>query len=81
MPQLSENETHVLEALYGWWRHHKQSMVTERDLSRWLAKDGFDPSESVPVDLLVAKGWVIRAMPDVIMLTESGIAEGLRRNL
>jgi len=78
---LTENETHVLEALYGWWRHHQQSMVTEDDLSRWLVSDGFNHDTSIPIDALVARQWVVRMTPNIVMLTGAGIAEGMSRNL
>ncbi len=81
MTELTENETHVLEILYRWWRLHKQSIITVPDLTRRLVSDGFAADLVTPVDRLASKGWVTRSRPDIVMLTEAGIAEGLRRNL
>jgi len=81
MIELSENETHVLETLYRGWRHHQQTIVTESDLMRRLVFDGFDSDALVPMESLTKRGLLTWVRPQVIMLTEAGIAEGLRRNL
>jgi DNA-binding transcriptional regulator PaaX len=74
---MDDQDRNVLLVIYGAWSREKVSVLTDAELSEWMAHLGFNAEVADSVTRLVDAGYLARS-PTSIYLTSAGLDEGYR---